>query len=98
MGRVVEEYIFLYLRVHVRTYESLYEYKYAYASYVCTESSKYYTQKKTVPKVSHPYYTGTKYVSFVQRAVRACLNPPPKSTGTSRMKYYLPDELVPIGC
>ena len=30
--------------------------------------------------------------------VRACLNPPPKSAGTSRMEDYLPDEFVPIGC
>ena len=33
-----------------------------------------------------------------QRWLRACLNPPPKSTGTNRMDYYLPDELVLIGC
>ena len=29
---------------------------------------------------------------------RACLNPPPKSTGTNRIEDYLPDELVLIGC
>ena len=30
--------------------------------------------------------------------VRACLNPPPKSTGTNRVEHCLPDELVVIGC
>ena len=29
--------------------------------------------------------------------IRACLNPPPKSTGTNRMEDRLPDELVLIG-
>ena len=29
-----------------------------------------------------------------QKRIRVCLNPPPKSTGTNRMDYYLPDELV----
>ena len=30
--------------------------------------------------------------------MRACLNPPPKSTGTNRMEYHLLDEVVLIGC
>ena len=29
---------------------------------------------------------------------RACLNPPPKSTGTNRMEDYLPNEFALIGC
>ena len=33
-----------------------------------------------------------------KKGLRACLNPPPKRTGTNRMQYYLPDELVLIGC
>ena len=33
-----------------------------------------------------------------ESVIRTCLNPPPKSTGTNRMQYYLPDELVLIGC
>ena len=35
---------------------------------------------------------------LTQQPSRECLNPPPKSTGTNRMKHYLPDELVLIGC
>ena len=33
-----------------------------------------------------------------QLDLRACLNPPPKSTGTNRTGYYVPDEFAPIGC
>ena len=31
-------------------------------------------------------------------SVRVCLYPPPESIGTNRMEYYLPHELVMIGC
>ena len=34
----------------------------------------------------------------VVKLLGGCLNPPPESIGTSRMEYYLPHELVLIGC
>ena len=44
------------------------------------------------------YRTAVDSRSIPYTNMRACLNPPPKSIELNRMEYYLPDELVLIGC